>query len=233
MNPASSLYQLQKIDSVIHKAKKRIAAIQQEINGDRRVQRAQQAEKAAVQTLMKTQQHLRGTEEKVKEMRIKIETSNGKLYGGRITNPKELQDIQLEIASCKKRMAQLEEEQLSAMIQLEEAESQKHLAEKNLQLATSDLLSEQAVLRGEHNKLTKTLQRLLSERDVIVGSIAQDYIDIYDELLKSKHGTAVAIVEDNACAACGSTLQSATLQAAKSPKEITFCPFCKRILYAG
>ena len=79
--------------------------------------------KKTTQLVLKAQQALRTIEEQGKEMRIKLETGNAKLYGGRITNPKELQDIQLDVAASKKRLATLEDKQLAAMIALEEAET--------------------------------------------------------------------------------------------------------------
>jgi len=233
MNPASSLYQLQILDTEIKRVETRLTAIQREINGDRRVQSAQEELQQAVQNLRKAQQNLRSIEEKVKEVRDKIQTSDAKLYSGRITNPKELQDLQMDVASNKKRLAAFEDEQLTAMILLEETETTHKLADQGIIQSKADALSDQATLRGEYSQLMKSRERLLSEREVIVGSISPELIRMYDQLIKNKSGSAVTPVEDDACVACGTALQSSTLQAARSPKEITFCPFCKRILFAG
>lgn len=233
MNPASSLYQLQKTDTEIKKSDQRIAVINKTISNDKRILSAQQAVKSASQNVLKAQQALRTIEEKSKEVRIKLESSNAKLYDGRITNPKELQDLQLDVASNKKRLAAFEDKQLQAMIGLEEAEEAKEGAERHLEQTEAQTLTDHASLQGELSLLTKTRVRLLSERNVIIGSMDSRHIDIYDQLIKKKHGTAVTPIEDNTCATCGSTLRSATLQAARSPKEITFCPSCKRILFAG
>lgn len=233
MNPASSLYQLQILDTEIKRLETRLSAIQREINGDRRVQSAQDELQQAVQTMRKAQQSLRTIEEQVKEVRIKIQSSDSNLYSGRITNPKELQDLQMEIASNKKRLSTFEDEQLTAMIHLEEAEAAHQQAERDLSQSKADALSDQAALRGEYTRLMKSRERLLSERNVIIGSISNEFVILYDNLIKTKSGLAVTPVEDDACVACGTALQSSTLQAARSPKEITFCPFCKRVLFAG
>ena len=89
--------------------------------------------KKAAQQVLKAQQALRTIEEKAKAVRVKLETSNAKLYGGRITNPKELQDIQLDVASSKRRLSAFEDEQLTAMIALEEAEAAQAAAEQSLE----------------------------------------------------------------------------------------------------
>jgi predicted nucleic acid-binding Zn-ribbon protein len=233
MNPASSLYQLQQTDTKLKSIDQRIAEIRKTISGDKRVLAAQQAIKKTVQQTLKAQQALRTIEEKAKEVRDKLETSNAKLYGGRITNPKELQDIQLDVAASKKRLAALEDKQLTAMIGLEEAETAQSAAENLLQQTEAQTLTDHASLNGELSQLTKTRDRLLSERDAISGSIEPSHLDIYDQLIKTKFGTAVIPLEDDTCTACGATIRSATLQAARSPKEITFCPTCKRIIFAG
>jgi uncharacterized protein len=233
MNPASSLYQLQQTDTKIKVADDRIAAIKKTISGDKRILAAQQAIKKAAQQVLKAQQALRTIEEKAKAVRVKLETSNAKLYGGRITNPKELQDIQLAVASSKKRLSIYEDEQLTAMIELENAESAHTAAEQSLGQTETQTLSDHASLTGELTQLNKTRDRLLSERSAITGPIDPAHIDIYDKLIRTKYGTAVVPLEDDTCTACGATIRSATLQAARSPKEITFCPTCKRIIFAG
>lgn len=235
MNPCSTLYQLQKFDSELKLVEQRLTAIQKAISTDRRVQTAQQDLQTAAQELFKMELALRTAEENVKEVRIKIQTSEAKLYSGRISNPKELQDIQMEVAANKKRLSALEDDQLTAMFALEKAEETHQLRETNLTQTKADTMSDQASLRGEHSQLMKTRERLLSERQVITGSLEQAHLEIYDHLIKTKYGLAVTPIEDDTCVACGSTLRSDILQAARSPKEkeITFCPSCKRILYAG
>ena len=233
MNPASSLFQLQQKDTKIKAAEDHIAAIKKTISGDKRILAAQQAIKKAAQQVLKAQQALRTIEEKAKAVRAKLDTSNAKLYGGRITNPKELQDIQLDVASSKKRLSVFEDEQLTAMIALEEAEATQAAAEQKLEQTEAQTLTDHASLNGELTQLTKTRDRLLSERNAIIGPIDPAHIVIYDKLIKTKYGTAVVPLEDDTCTACGATIRLATLQAARSPKEITFCPTCKRIIFAG
>ncbi|MDX9865782.1 MAG: hypothetical protein RBT34_13345 [Anaerolineaceae bacterium] len=233
MNPASSLYQLQQTDTNIQQTEQRIAEINKTISGDKRVLAAQQTIKKAAQQVLKAQQALRTIEEKAKEVRIKLETSNAKLYGGRITNPKELQDLQLDAAASKKRLAALEDEQLTAMIALEETETSLAAAERKLKQTEAQTLTDHASLNGELNQLTSTRDRLLSERNAIAGSIEPAHMKVYDDLIKAKFGTAVVPLEEDTCTACGATIRAATLQSARSPKEITFCPTCKRIIFAG
>jgi predicted nucleic acid-binding Zn-ribbon protein len=139
----------------------------------------------------------------------------------------------MDVASNKKRLAAFEDEQFTAMIAVETAEKQQKSAEDHLKQTRADTLADQSSLRGEYSRLTKKRERLLSEREVIMGSIEPDHIEMYNDLIKSKSGIAVTAIDEDTCAACGSSLRSATLQAARSPKEITVCPFCKRILYAG
>ncbi len=233
MNPASSLYQLQQTDTQINAADQRIAEIKKTISGDKRILAAKQSIKRTSQQVLKAQQALRTIEEKAKEIRVKLETSNAKLYGGRITNPKELQDIQLDVAASKKRLTDLEDKQLTAMFELEEAEAAQSAAEKKLQQTEAQTLTDHASLNGELTQLNKTRDRLLSERNAIAGSIDAVHIAVYDNLITEKYGTAVVPLEDDTCTACGATIRSSTLQAARSPKEITFCPTCKRIIFAG
>jgi uncharacterized protein len=77
------------------------------------------------------------------------------------------------------------------------------------------------------------LHRLGEERSAAVESIAPKELELYEKLRMEKRGVAVAMIEDKCCSACGSTLSSGQIQAARAPNSITPCPSCGRILYGG
>ncbi len=233
MNQSSQLYQLQKIDTQIDRTTTRLAEIARELAADETVRAAQQNLEAAKRAQYKVQQNLRSIEQDAQAVRIKINTSESSLYGGKIRNPKELQDIQTEIASLKKRHAALEDSQLEAMLELDEAESELKSAETALTATQATHTSQQAGLLGEQSQLQKKMDRLQVERSATLGSILPENLEIYERLRKQKRGVAVAAIEDNACAGCGTSIRPAELQSARSPDQMAYCSTCGRILFPG
>ena len=233
MNQALDLYRLQKIDSRRDQISARLSEIDRILSEDRDLQDAQKNYNHAEQELQKARQTLKKAENAVQTQQIKIEQDTTNLYSGRIRNPKELQDLQLEISTLKKYLIILEDQQLDAMIALEKAETLCDEAKKNQQSVQAKSLDAHSILRGEQYKLEKEVERLNTERVTIINPLSPDIRKLYDRLREQKRGLAVATVHDASCDACGATLTPAEMQIARSPSQISFCQTCGRIIYAG
>jgi uncharacterized protein len=233
MNQSSQLYQVQKIDTALDQANTRLAEINRIIEADKSVQTAQDLVTSATKSVQSARRALTNIEDTVKAVHIKIQTSEASLYGGKIRNPKELQDLQNEIAALKRRHTSLEDDQLEAMLAYEEAEDVLEEANKRLVAVKADFASQQASLLGEQSQLFKTVERLQAERNATAQSILPDNIQIYERLRKQKRGLAVVLVEDGSCSGCGSSVRPAEIQTARSPAQMLPCSSCGRILYAG
>lgn len=232
MNQTDHLFRLQKLDLELDHNLKRIQEIDRVISSDDTMQVAQNQLQSAKFNSQKAHHKLREIEETARSLQVKIEISEKKLYGGKILNPKELQDIQNEILSLKRHLVRVEDDQLEAMIALEKAELKLKESESNLMNAQVEFSEKSAGLLGEKGQLQKENERLLKERDATMSFITFDVLELYQKLRAQKNGRAVASIEDQCCAACGASLRPAELQAARSSK-LTFCPSCGRILYAG
>lgn len=233
MNETIHLHHLQTIDHQIDKIDTRMAEIITLVESKTLVQEAEALSHVERKKSTEAKTRLRQIEDAVEKLRLKIELDEASLYGGRIHNPKELQDLQHEIVSLKKHMVELEEQQLEAMLALEQAENVQKSADDHLTQIQAKDIEDKSTLRGEHAHLAKQKERLLVERNAAVNSIPAEFLNIYSQLRKQKRGTAVSLVVDGGCSSCGSTLRPAEKQAARSPSQITYCSSCGRILYAG
>lgn len=233
MNQAFHLARLQKIDIQIDQINNRIKEIDRLFSENGAVREAENVFHEAETVEAKAKKQLTLAENAVEKQRIKIETDEAALYGGKIHNPKELQDLQNDIVSLKKHMVTLEDELLEAMLAFEDAENRRKANKSKLDEAQSRFISQNADLAGEKTKITGNLQRLSGERDAALKPIDPASLNIYNRLREQKHGIAVATVEDGACSSCGTELRPAELQAARSPHNIVYCASCGRILYSG
>jgi predicted nucleic acid-binding Zn-ribbon protein len=233
MSQTLNLYRLQLVDSRCDQALARIAEIDRIMSEDQALIEAQKLYQNAEQALKQARFILTTAEDAVQAQQIKIEQSTSSLYSGRIQNPKELQDLQNELATLKRYLARLEDQQLEAMISLEKFEDEFAQAQKTLQKEQARALNSNSVLAGEQFSLRKELDRLDIERTAVISSVTPDGQKLYDRLRQQKRGLAVSTIHDDSCDACGSTLTPAELQIARSTNQISLCPTCGRILYAG
>lgn len=232
MNQSSHLFQLQKIDIEIDQGYARILAIQIELLNDSDLVEAEKLKKTAEAGLRLNRQKLKTIEEEVNSLNLKKEISEASLYGGKVRNPKELQDLQAEIESIKRRIANAEDEQIEAMMVVESSEAQLRILNENLAAIDARRKEKTTLLDNEKMLMEKKLERLNIEKNAAFGSILPENMAIYQKLRTQKRGIAVAEIEDNSCAVCGSSVRPAEIQAAKSPKNLAYCSSCGRIFFA-
>jgi predicted nucleic acid-binding Zn-ribbon protein len=233
MSESLNLFRLQNLDTQIDKITMRLEEIDQLLSDNQRVRLAENNLEKARAAAKRKRIELQQIEGKVEAKRIKRKTTQASLYSGKIKNPKELQDLQMESEALKKYIAELEDEQLEAMIASELAEKTEKQAEKALQQAKGNTIEEKAELKGEKNKLQDNLERLLREKEAVLQSISPKALKLYNNLRKKKRGIAVAVVSEGGCSVCGQALPPGDLQAVRAASKLLFCPSCGRILFGG
>jgi len=233
MSEPFKLYRLQQIDSQIDQINNRLRAIEVALKADKTVRLAQKRKEQSQEVVKTDQKKLRDAEHDVQAQRVKIEQSESTLYGGKVRNPKELQDLQNEVASLKRYLSVLEDRLLEAMISVEAAEENLQADSKLFEKAMSATATQHKDLSREKESLLIDLDRLEGQRSAATISIPDEDIQIYDQLRRSRSGVAVARIVDKCCSACGTTLNSALLHAARSPNQMSRCDGCNRILYSG
>ena len=233
MSNSSILYRLQQIDSQLDQASSRIQEIEILLNDSTLIDEAKAKASQAEKVLNDHKKNLRIVENQVSDQKFKMEQNESTLYGGRIRNPKELQDLQNEAASLKRYLGVLEDRQLEIMLEVEDQELEFTQANNLVLEITGRFEEEHAHLRAEKTRLNQELEKLLMERKAAADSADVDDLKIYDHLRLSRNGVAVTRVVDQSCAACGSTLTPGLAQSARSINQLNRCTSCSRILYAG
>lgn len=233
MSQSFKLFRVQQIDSLLDRARARIKEIDIALQDDAALRQALAQLKDAEQELHEASQKLRHTEQQVQSQNIKIEQTETALYGGKVRNPKELQDLQNEAAALKRFLAVLEDRQLEAMLNLEEAEERNNSAKAQYEEASTRSDAERTRLLSEKSALEKDMVRQELERQAACSGIPDTDLRLYEQLRKQRNGVAVAKVIDRTCSACGSTLSAALYSSAQYPTQFARCETCGRILYAG
>ena len=231
MNTSFTLFRLQTQDTLRMRMNARLKEIERIIAADREVNQANTRLTQAQEINKSAESALQGIMAQVKEKKIKRELTQANLFSGKVRNPKELQDLQAETQALDRTIAKLEEEQLQAMMSLEETTNAMRQAENELQKVLDRKSSQNSLLIGEKHKIEAEIPQVDAQRQTLREQLDEATFTIYRNLLKSKAGRAVAEVHDDTCGACGVTVPPADIQAAKSPNAIAYCKNCGRILY--
>ena len=233
MSQSFKLFRLQQIDSELAKGRARLDEIQLALADNTREEISQGQLDIVKNEHALANKNLRIAEQNVQAQRLKIEQSEATLYSGKVVNPKELQDLQMEVESFKKFLLILEDRQLEAMLEFDEREEKLQQFSKEHNSLADNIADEKNQLSEEKKVLEDANRRHESERQAAISNIDKKDLSLYETLHKNKNGVAVASVIEKTCAACGSTLTAASFSAAHNPKVITHCHTCGRILYLG
>lgn len=231
MSLVLSLYRLQQTDNAIGRTLARLEAIQQELDDNAELKALSQTAEERRKEHLAAERALRQVEQAVEQLRIKIEQVEGNLYNGTVRNPKELQDLERELASLKRQLTALEEQELEAMIRLEEAESAKAASDRALIETQAQWQVKIQTLEEEQANLQKEMEKHRAEQKAILATVPPDQQKLYHQLRQQRRGVAVTTISENSCAACGAILSPALQQAVRSGNQVTLCPSCGRILY--
>jgi predicted nucleic acid-binding Zn-ribbon protein len=233
MSRPFKLFRLQQIDSQIDSIHSRLHEIEIALQEDSILKQAVQLSETARHALEDAHKALILAESELNQQQVKIEQTEATLYGGKVKNPKELQELQNEVSALKRHKIVLEERLLTSMMLEEEAV----LTNQN---ASADLEKTRALFNQRNNEmaeeqihLLKELSHIEAEQSAAIGSIQVEDLELYHKLRQLRRGIAVSKVSDRACSACGSILSAALLHNAHSPSQISRCETCGRILYLG
>ena len=233
MSAALGLYRLQQVDSQIDQIRVRLKMIDETLQNDLELRNALEHFTAAETKHASAERELKMSDAEVEKQRIKIQQAEASLYGGAVHNPKELQDLQNDVASLKRHLDTLESRELDAMAVIDTAESELKSATTELEKVKASRSSQNIDLTKEIETLQKDLERLESERKAVSGNITTDFFMVYDQLRQQRRGIAVTTLSDSSCAACGTTLTPSQQQNARSTSQLFNCPTCGRILFAN
>lgn len=229
MSEGENLYRLQCLDSEAAAKQQRLREIEASLGESEALQQARRAVEDAQAQAQRCAFRQRDLELQVQGLAEKIVRSEQRLYDGTIKNPKELDDLQKDIASLRRRQRQLEDELLEVMLEREEREEAHLQAQTRLKEIEARWSAQQANLLGEREVLQGRLAELERARATLLSQIGPDTLSTYQQLQRRKGGVAVARILDGACSACGVALSPALEWQLRQGKQVC-CSNCERIL---
>jgi predicted nucleic acid-binding Zn-ribbon protein len=229
MSEVQQLLRLQEIDSEIRQKTQRLGEVLKAQKDTEELLAARQRSSSATADLQTWQTEHKNLTLELEKLNSKAKRSEERLYSGRITNPKELTDIQNEIDSLGRRRQVMEDEVLEAMIMLEDAETELSEATDSLSLIETEWQRTQGALKVEQNELALRLNVLANERQKQTPLIPIAALQKYETISREHGGLAVVLLRGNMCQGCRLNV-SANIAKAVGQGQLIYCNQCGRIL---
>lgn len=136
-----------------------------------------------------------------------------------------------EVIRYQNELDTLETRELEVMEELDQLRAGLAVAEAALAKTRNFVAEELAAISQRKSRLDQDLAELRQERQALSSSIPSNVLPIYEKLLKSKNGIAVAAVHDGKCGGCHIKLIATTMVDLLAQQRIVHCESCGRILY--
>lgn len=232
-NVGKTLFKLQQIDLTLRKNKSRLDEIQQLLANDASVKKAQKLLEQAENVLKPLKLSLRDLELQVQSTKQKREASENRLYSGNVTNPKELQEIEQNIASLKRWQSELEDKQLELMLEVEDADASFEQAQENLDVVSTEAASNNQELLAEKQSLEADTKMLRENRVEVVSELDEVDVALYEKMKPQMAFRPISVLSpEGHCTICGVQQINTHAQAIRRSDELMRCANCNRILIA-
>ena len=153
-----------------------------------------------------------------------------RLYDGTVTNQREMQSLEAEIASVDRRVTEHEDDLLEVLEQVEGLEQRIGRLEAD-RAAEEQRFAELEAARDEAAKgLLAELGELKATRARQSEGLPADLLERYEKVAARTGGTGVGKLEGNACTACRIDLSWADVNDLLTGPPLASCPQCQRLL---
>ena len=233
MFPVRQLYDLQQLDIE--------AASTEESLADVRARLADESALAATRhrisefdgQLAELEPTRRQSERLIEETRERLESIESRLYGGVITNPRELAAAEEQRSFLHTQQTDQEDKLLELMMGIEETQTAREATTEELARAEAAREDERPGLKAKESRFELRLEELRHDWDEAVPQFAANTLAIYERLRNDRNGYAVAKVERGMCQGCRITLPSGELQRVRNAQDLVQCSSCQRILFVA
>ena len=230
----SLILELQLLDNEIMQAKtklKSLPEIEQLLHIDKRIITATDELAVVKSEAEQIALELRRGEVDVETVTDRIKKDEARLASGNAT-PKELEQLQHEVGTLKKRQESLEEIELEIMIRSDAITSRSNTL-------TTDLASLQTLkdeisgrLKTATDEISKVIADKTTARNLVANQIEKPLLDLYEKIRTNGGGVGAAALVGNKCNGCNLAINAVEIERIKSlsKDELLRCEECRRIL---
>jgi predicted nucleic acid-binding Zn-ribbon protein len=170
-------------------------------------------------------------EKDVEQVRVRIQKDNQRLDAGQVSNARELESLQNEVASLKKRQDDLEEVVLDVMERREHAQTLRDGAAVEADAVNADVAAVTARRDAGLAEIEEGTAKATAGRAAVVAELPADLLSLYDKI-RASTGKGAALLRRGQCEGCREALAAAELNEvrAAAADDVIRHEECGRIL---
>jgi predicted nucleic acid-binding Zn-ribbon protein len=154
------------------------------------------------------------------------------LYGGTVTSPRALQDLQADLESLQRRQRQLEDQVLELMESAEPLDAELATLAARKATLDADLDAARQELTVQEAEIDVEIDAVERERSSTSAGVGEELLGSYETLRAQLGGIGVARLEGGRCLGCQLQLSAVERDRIKglAPDELVHCEECGRML---
>jgi len=179
--------------------------------------------------LGRSQQRL---EDEIASLSERANQAEKQLYSGSVTNPRELQALQDDVASIRRRIGQLEDDELEIMELVEPVDAERAQLTGERERLDAEGARLRTALGEAESELVAELAAVQAERDAAAAEVPDELWPEYDKLRARFGGVGIARLVGSTCQGCHLALPAVEVdRIRKLPlDEAVHCEECGRLL---
>ncbi|GAC1361462.1 MAG: C4-type zinc ribbon domain-containing protein [Ktedonobacteraceae bacterium] len=225
------LFQLQQLDLELDRLLAEKQTIVMALQGSATLRYARAEYEAAQRQLQTSLRAQKEAEVALDDLVRRLKMSQDRLYGGAVSNAKELQALRSEGQRLSEQQDHQEEVVLECIdaseILVKQAEQKRALVGRE----EDAWQQEQTSLQQRLDQLEARIQHMQEKRATLTRNIDEGLLKRYEGLRRTKQGKAISRIEQNSCQWCRVILTPSEIQRVRLNVELQTCMNCGRILH--
>jgi predicted nucleic acid-binding Zn-ribbon protein len=168
----------------------------------------------------------------VEMVRARMERDKGRLDAGQVASPRELESLQSEIESLRRRQSDLEDAELEVMEQRETVQGRLDALRAEREKLAADLTTAEQARDRSWTEIDAELAQAGTDRASLKAALPADLLELYEKLRASSGGVGAAALHRGRCEGCHLQLNTVDLNRLRDAPddEVLRCEECRRIL---
>lgn len=228
---AAALFQLQQLDLEIERLVAEQQALTTSLQSNAPLRKLRAEQSAAQQQLANNLRAQKDAEQALEDLEHRLKQHEKRLYGGSVTNAKELSALQQEVQHLRTQRVHQEDVVLELMDAAEALSATVERKASAVQEAEHAWELSNAAGAAKREQLDARLQEQRNKRAAQAAGLDAELVKRYEGMRKTRQGRVVSKIEQNSCQWCRVILTPSELQRVRISSDLQTCSNCGRILY--
>jgi predicted nucleic acid-binding Zn-ribbon protein len=224
------LWQLEEIDNALQRTREKIESLDDGSALKAKVDALKAELERQRRELREMRREMEDKELEARGLEERRRTMESRMYGGYVSNPKELESMEREVEMLRRNQDRLEERVLELMYAIEDKNRDIKFLEEQMKADDSAYQEVRRKYEEEYRRLSERIASLEREREELLPQIDPVLLERYEEI-RAREGSGVGKVVMGVCSGCGFSISPRLLTRLKEGETIVYCENCGRILY--